>query len=122
MSVTYDEAYLFLSDAGQQRRNLRDSLTSTAVPDLLRSDHDAVITVIDRAVRAVQSAYDGLQQSQDYYCTACYYRDTPGWQQFQSESGVIGKRYAAAIAGWEQAAAGAEDTIGKRALPAQPDL
>lgn len=119
--VTYYEAFGFLSQATQDRQSVRDVLNGTSVPDEVRAEHDAVVAVVDRAIGAVQAAYDGASQASD--CIEyCYYRDTPGWEVFQTQSEKISKDYAAALRAWDAASAAAKTTIAKRPLPAKPEV
>lgn len=122
--VSYFEAYEFLSQAAQDRRNVRDMMVGMDVPSGVRGAHQEMVSAIDRAISAVQSAYDGLEQSQDcYYYDECpYYRDTPGWTRFQSESDAISKQYTKAVSGWEAAAAAEKGAVTNRALPAKPQV
>lgn len=121
--VTYYEAYEFLSQAAQDRRDVRDLMVGMDVPAEVRTAHQEMVSAIDRAISAVQSAYDGLEQSQDCFYDDCtYYRDTPGWQRFQSESDAISKAYAGAMTRWEAAATTARSTIANRPLPAKPQV
>ena len=63
--VSYGEAYEFLSQAAIDRRNVRDTMVAMDVPAGVRGAHQDIVSAIDRAISAVQSAYDGLEQSQD---------------------------------------------------------
>ena len=94
------------------------------VPAGVRDAHQDMVSAIDRAISAVQSAYDGLEQSQDCNDTdECpYYRDTPGWAWFQSESDAISKQYTQAMTAWEAAAGAEKAAINNRALPAKPQV
>lgn len=121
--VTYYEGYAFLSQAAQDRRDVRDMMVGMDVPAGVRDAHEQVVAAIDRAIGAVQSAYDGLEQSEDCYFEDClYYRDTPGWQTFQSESDAIGEAYADAMKVWEADAAAAKASVSSRTLPAKPEV
>lgn len=119
--VTYYEGYQFLSQAAQDRRNVRDLLVGMDVPAGVRDEHREMVSAIDRATSAVQSAYDGLAQSEDCYdCPS--YRDTPGWRRFQSESDEISKAYSGAMQRWEAAAAAEKVAITNRPLPTKPQM
>ena len=122
--VSYGEAYEFLSQAAIDRRNVRDTMVAMDVPAGVRGAHQDMVSAIDRAISAVQSADDGLEQSQDCsYTDECpYYRDTPGWARFQSESDAISKQYTRAMTDWEAAAAAEKAAINNRALPAKPQV
>jgi hypothetical protein len=122
--VSYFEAYEFLSQAAQDRRFVRDAMVAMDVPAGVRSPHEETVAAIDRAISAVQSAYDGLEQSEDcfYYDDCPYYRDTPGWRHFQAESAAIGEQYASALERWEAATAGEKAVIANRALPPEPQV
>ena len=121
VSVYYYEAYNALDDAAEARRSVRAALTSLRVPEGLRAEHDRAVAVVTRAINAVQASYDGLSQAQDCF-EYCFYRDTPGFKRFQSESDGISKEYAAAIAAWESAAEATKASVTNRALPPKPEV
>ncbi len=98
---------------------MRDTLAGLAAPDGMRAQHDALIAVVNRAMSAVRSAYDGLSQADECY-EYCYYRDTPGFARFQSESAAITKAYAAAVKEWESTSTAVAGSIANRQLPAKP--
>lgn len=118
--VTYVEAYAFLAQAEQDRRDVRDALVASDVPVGLDDAHQDVVAAVDRSAAAVRSAYEGLEQSQVCSTVCPYYRDTPGWQAFLSESGAVGTAYAEAVARWSAAVPGAKAAIESRPLPARP--
>lgn len=120
--VSYAEGYAFLSQAGEDRRLVRDTLVGTSVPDGAQEAHSEVVAAIDRAISAVQSAYDGLEQSQDCFEDCPYYRDTTGWQTFLSESDAISKGYARALTRWDASVVAAERAISNRPLPPKPSV
>ena len=123
VTVTYFDAYAFLSQAAQDRRDIRDVMVAMDVPAGVRSAHQEMVSAVDRAISAVQSAYDGVEQSDCYYTDECpSYRDTPGWRRFQSESDAISKQYATAMSAWESAAAAEKVAISNRPLPAKPQV
>jgi hypothetical protein len=121
VTVTYSEGYAFLSQAAQERRDIRDMMVGMDVPAGVRSAHQEMVSAVDRAISAVQSAYDGVLQADCYY-NCPYYRDTPGWQRFQSESDAISKQYATAMTAWESATAAEKIAISNRPLPAKPQV
>ncbi len=119
VSVYYFEAYNELYEAEQSRRDIRDGLAGMSVQDGMRTEHNALVAVLTRAIVAVQAGYDGMSQADDCY-DYCYYRDTPGYQRFQSESDGITKAYAAAIKDWESTSTAVTNSIKNRELPAKP--
>lgn len=122
VGVSYEEGFFFMSQAEQDRRDVRDVLISTDVPQGMDEAHQGVVSAIDRAIGAVQSAYDGLSQSQDCFEGCPYYQDTPGWQRFLSESDGISMAYTAAIKRWEPEVAATSAQITNRSLPAKPNV
>ncbi len=82
--------------------------------------HSGLVGVVDRAISAIQAAYDGVSQSQ--WCTTCYYKDTPGWQKFSSESKQITKEFPGAEQAWESAVEQAKISAENAALPAKPNV
>jgi hypothetical protein len=119
--VTYDEAYSVLSQAQWDRQTIRDEMNGLAVPDDVRSAHAELVGVVDDAIAAMQAAYDGATDS-DYCITSCYYKDTPGWKQFSSESGRITDAYRAADQNWQAAVTAAKGGIEARKLPRKPQV
>lgn len=120
--VSYYEAYEFLSEAAQNRKYVRDALVSTDVPNGVEPAHADVTAAIDRAITAVQSAYDGFEQSQDCWDGCPYYRETPGYKSFLSKSEGVRKSYSAAMAQWEAEVATAKAAIADRPLPDKPQV
>ncbi len=120
--VSYYEAYEFLSQAAQDRRYVRDALVSAAVPRGVEQAHGEVTAAIDRAISAVQSAYDGFEQSQDCWEGCPYYRETPGYRSFLAKSEGVRTSYSAAMAQWEAEVAAAKAAIANRPLPPKPQV
>lgn len=121
-SVSYYDAYEFLYQAAEDRRYVRDALVSTDVPSGVEQAHGEVAAAIDRAISAVQSAYDGFEQSEDCWDGCPYYRDTPGYRSFLSKSDGVRTSYTTAIAKWESDVAAAKAAITNRTLPAKPEV
>lgn len=122
VTVTYPEAYGFMARAGSDRRDVRDTLNYTAVPDGMGGAHEDLVGVVDRAISAVQAAYDGIAQSQNCYYGCPYYRDTPGWQEFMSESDAITGAFSGALSRWEAEVVAQTTAVDTRTLPARPDV
>ena len=54
-------------------------------------------------------------------CTyTCYYKDSPGWQLFMSESGRITDEYATTVGAWNRTVSAAAQTVRNRTLPERP--
>jgi hypothetical protein len=79
------------------------------------------VGVVDDAIAALQSAYDGAADS-DNCLSSCYYKDTPGWKRFSSESTRITNAYRAADQHWHAAVVGAESAASLRELPVKPTV
>lgn len=119
VSVSYVEAFGELSTAEQDRRQVRDVLSSVAVPEGMWAEHETLISVVNRAIVATQAGYDGISQADDCF-EFCFYRDAPGYQRFQSESSAITAAYSAASEDWESTAVAVAASITSRELPAKP--
>jgi hypothetical protein len=121
VTVYYFEAYSELYQAEESRREVRDRLASMSVSEGMRAEHNALVAVLTRAIAAVQAGYDGVSQADDCY-DYCYYRDTPGYARFQTESDGITKAYASAVKDWESTSGAVTASIKNRELPAKPTV
>jgi hypothetical protein len=83
------------------------------------SRHAALVAVVDDAIAAVSAAYQGTFDA-DFCTYTCYYKDSPGWQLFTSESGRITDEYAAAVGAWRRAVSAADRAVRNRTLPERP--
>jgi hypothetical protein len=119
--VTYDEAYSVLSQAQWDRQVIRDEMNGLPVPADVRAAHGELVSVVDDAIAAMQAAYDGATDS-NYCMTSCYYKETPGWTRFSSESGRITEAYRTADQGWQAAVAAAKSSVESRTLPRKPQV
>ena len=119
--VTYDEAYSVLSQARWDRQVIRDEMNGLAVPADVQAAHGELVSVVDDAIAAMQAAYDGATDS-DYCMTSCYYKETPGWTRFSSESGRITEAYRAADQSWQAAVAAAKSSVESRTLTRKPQV
>jgi hypothetical protein len=100
--ATYDEAYGQLSQQSQVRSQLRSELASLKAPAALVADQQGLVAVIDRAVNAMNGAVQGISQYQTgSYGSYSSYDQTPGWQQFESESAAVTQQYADASAKYQ---------------------
>jgi hypothetical protein len=118
--VTYHEAYLFLNGATSSRENVRSSITAMAVPAGLEAAHAELIAVLTRAINAMQAAVDGTRDAQ--WCGNCYWRNTPGWRTFTSESAAISQQYAAVLSEWGSTFTEVEQAVQSRSLPVKPSV
>lgn len=118
--VTYDEAYSAFYDGISQREEVREAMNALSPPDSVRSNHLAVVGVIDDAIAAMQAAVDGLADSQ--FCYYCYYEDTPGWHRFQDESDRITDEFASVTSSWDAAVSSRRAELEDLKLPARPEV
>jgi hypothetical protein len=87
----------------------------------MKAEHDELVGLMGRAIDAVQSAYDSVDQT--YECVEdCYFRDMPAFRRFSSESAEISKDFGPAVKAWESAAGAAKATVENRPLPAKPEV
>ena len=118
-AINESDAYTKLSDAGQQRGEVRDAMNVLSVPREMQESHSRLVTMIDDGIEAVSEAYDGLVDADSCY-TTCFYRDTSGWKFFHAESERITKEYAEALTAWNDAVTASQREIEGRKLPAKP--
>lgn len=94
------EGYQVLEQNVELRQQIRSELAALSPPDPFSDDVQALISVIDEAITATESAIRGL----DEYMYSWRYRqvrDTPGWQQFQNATDSISDRYESAVDSYE---------------------
>jgi len=119
--TTYDEAYQFLGDATSERQNIKDSIDGLDAPGPLAGPQSEISGVLAKAVQAMGDASSGVASYQFSYRYHDY-KDTPGWQQFESASDEISSGYATAVANWEAAISDYVSSIEDRPLPKPPAI
>jgi hypothetical protein len=118
-TVTYDEGYDVLWRAEMDRQEVRDAMSKLSVPAELSTSHNELVSVLDDGIAAVSAAYEGLLDA-DFCSFGCYYKDTPGWQRFRSESSRITDAFGVAVEQWESELVQAEAAAENTRLPKQP--
>lgn len=118
--VTFGEGYDHFYDGIAQREEVRSAMSELSPPDALRSEHLAVVGVIDGAIAAMQAAVDGMADAQ--FCYYCSYDETLGWRRFQAESDRITDEFGSVTAQWEQAVATERTNLENLELPKKPEL
>lgn len=98
--ASYVEAYQTLDQQIERRVQLRDELAALDAPGEFASDKSAVLSVMDRAINAVEAAYRGVVEYQ-YNYRYWSYEDTPGWRTFENETAIITDDYGAALGSYE---------------------
>jgi hypothetical protein len=121
--VTFDEAYDFLASASASRSSIRQGIAALDAPAAVASAHNDLMSVMDQAISAVDSAYDGvLDYEFDYAFTYRNYKETPGWQAFKSQSEQVAARYSSASAALHNLVGAEKDKVERRELPPRPEL
>lgn len=119
--ASYGEAYQTLDQQIERRVQLRDELAALDAPGEFASDKSAVLSVMDRAINAVEAAYRGIVEYQ-YSYRYWSYEDTPGWRTFQNETAIITDDYGAALGSYEANKAAVIKRLSKVVpLPDLPD-
>lgn len=117
--ITFDEGYAFLDQAQWNRRAVRDTMNGLGVPAAMQGQHAALVAVIDRAISAIQAADDGTYDA-EWCTTTCYWKNTPGWRTFHTESMAISTEYASTLTAWETGIAEAQGAAAHLPLPPKP--
>ena len=104
----------------QARSELRDRMSAAQAPPGVESPQDSIVTIIGQSMDHIQSAGEGIG-------TACLsddtdYRDTTGWQNFQSGSTEISNTWPSARASWQEALDEAIKLVRRRSMPQRPDV
>jgi hypothetical protein len=121
--VSFDEAYDFLAEASSSRSSIRQGIAALDAPAALASTHNDFLSVVDQAIAAVDSAYDGVIEYEfDFDYEYGNYKETPGWQTFKRQSEEIAGRYESASASLEDLVAAEKHKVERRALPPKPTV
>ena len=104
----------------QARSELRDRMSAAQAPPGVESPQDSIVTIIGQSMDHIQSAGEGIG-------TACLsddtdYRDTTGWQNFQSGSADISNTWPSARAAWQSALDEAIKLVRRRSMPERPNV
>jgi hypothetical protein len=104
----------------QARSELRDRMSAAQAPPGVESSQDSIVTIIGQSMDHIQSAGEGIG-------TACLsddtdYRDTTGWQNFQSGSADISNTWPSARAAWQSALDEAIKLVRRRSMPERPNV
>lgn len=101
--VSVSDAALFFDEATSQRQGILDQMNSLSPPTNLVSKHEEIVSVILRAITAMNSANIGIAAC-DYGIGDCDISAIPAWQEFRSESKKITPIYNSALSAWKKAA------------------
>jgi hypothetical protein len=119
-SMTFTQAYGGLSDAADQRQEVRSAIAVATPPQAVAGAHTGLLAIVDRAVSAVHSASEGLRQYQyGYYSN---WAETPAWLTFQEQGRAITAGYADAVSAWEQQVNAERARLEALTAPAKPSL
>lgn len=103
--TTFAEDYAQLADHKGRRDRLRMALAAFDPPTGVSAEHNRLITVIDTAIDAMDSAIDGEQQWQS--CIGgigCpQFNETASWRRFQERSAQISSEFPSARSAWRAA-------------------
>ena len=109
----------------QARSELRDRMSAAQAPPGVESPQDSIVTIIGQSMDHIQSAGEGLGTayfSDGTDCDDTDYRDTTGWQNFQSGSADISNTWPSARAAWQSALDEAIKLVRRRSMPERPNV
>ena len=95
-ATSFAEDFTQLSNHKGERERIRATLAALDPPSAVESQHARLITVIDSAIGAMDSAIDGEQQWQDCLVDCPEFHETPAWNEFQRRSDQISSEFPAA--------------------------
>jgi hypothetical protein len=124
--MDYEQMYMFevidyFTQAGEDRREVANSMASLRPPADLRGVHVRVVTVLGDGADAIDAAVAALEDA-DCYDGECYFEYNAQWQQFLDESDRITARYGQASDAWHAAIEKAARQAKGADLPAEPNL
>ncbi len=117
---TYEDAYIYLYGAREQRIAVRDGLQSAQRPAAVTAEHDALVSIVDGSIGLIEQAGVGLADQQ--FGAEDDYSNSQGWQNFQSGSGSINSSWPSAMQSWSSALDDAVRRVRARKLPRRPDV
>ena len=102
-NVSVEEAKSFFDNATNQRQSILDQMNSLVPPPNLAGNHGEIVSLISRAITAMNSANVGIAAC-DYGVGDCQIGSIPAWKEFRSESKKITPLYNKALNAWKSAA------------------
>ena len=104
----------------QARSELHDRMSAAQAPPGVESSQGSIVGIISQSMDLIQSAGEGMAEDCAYSDTD--YRDTAGWQNFQSGSAEISNTWPSARAAWRSPLDDAIKLVRRRAMPQRPDV
>lgn len=98
--ATFYEAYQTLDQQQARRTELRDELAALEAPAEFADAKTELLGIMDTAIDAMGAASRGMAEYQ-YDWSYWDFRDTPGWQQFESATSDITTRFSATLSDYE---------------------
>ena len=117
---SYEDAYMYLYEAREKRIALRDALDSAQRPADVEDEHQALIEILNESITLIEDAGYGITDEATGYEDD--YRDSEGWQNFQSGSDTISGSWPAAMQALRNELASAKRKVQARKLPKRPDV
>ena len=98
--ATFFEAYQTLDQQQARRVELRDELAALESPAAFSGTKTELLSIMDTAIDAMGAASRGMTEYQ-FDWSYWDFRDTPGWQQFESATSDITNRFSATLSDYE---------------------
>ncbi len=117
---TYQAAYEYLAGAHEARVQLRDQLSATSAPPGVQPSQDSLVSILGESISLIESAGQGL--GEEMVGTEDDYRQSAGWQNFQSGSDSITSSWPSTMAEWSAALDAAIRSVKSRSMPKRPDV
>lgn len=119
--ATFYEAYQTLDQQQARRVELREELSALESPAQFSRSKSELLGIMDTAIDAMGAASRGMAEY-EYTWSYWDFRDTPGWQQFESATSDITRRLSATLADYESTKSSVVRKLRKKtALPPLPD-
>lgn len=123
--VSYGMAFDYFGGGESDRRDLANRMQALNYPDGVAAEHAHMVAVITAGAVAMNAAYDGVDET--YECNDnpwgydfCDYRDSSGWQRFQSESDRITGEFDTARSQWTSTIDDRLDSLTLQERPVKP--
>lgn len=119
--ATWYEAYQTLDQQQARRSELREELAALEAPAEFADAKTELLGIMDTAIDAMGAASRGMAEYQ-YDWSYWDFRDTPGWQQFESATSDITTRFSATLSAYEATKESVLKKLSKKTpLPDLPD-
>jgi hypothetical protein len=119
----HDPVYELFSSAMYDRIDVRDSMNALPVPSGMETRHAEIVSAVSAGIAGMDQllgALDDNNSCDPYFDDDCYLSGQPLWEDFQSTSDEVTRRYGQAVDAWRASLPAVRAAIENRPLPEKP--